>query len=62
MKSLSYKIFFTLAVIISFTACKKNFDDYSQNKNLPLTVLASGVLANDTDLPVHRIQLYLLWG
>ncbi len=44
MKSLSYKIFFTLAVIISFTACKKNFDDYSQNKNLPLTVPPGVVL------------------
>lgn len=44
MKSISYKIYFSLAVIVSFTACKKNFDEYSQNKNLPLSVPPGVVL------------------
>ena len=44
MKSFKFNIFFGLAVMMLFTACKKNFDDYSQNKNLPLSVPPGVVL------------------
>ncbi|MFT3936820.1 MAG: SusD/RagB family nutrient-binding outer membrane lipoprotein [Chitinophagaceae bacterium] len=45
MKTLQYKTIALLAILaIVATSCNKKFDDYSQNKNLPLTVPPGTIL------------------
>ena len=43
MKSFKFKLLLALAVVAIATGCTKKFEDYSKNKNLPITVPA-GVL------------------
>ena len=44
MKSFKLKIILGLTTLVLFTACKKKFDEYSPNNNLPLTVPPGVVL------------------
>ena len=44
MKSISFKIILGLTALVFFTGCKKKFDEYSRNNNLPLTVPPGVVL------------------
>lgn len=44
MKPIKFQILLALAAIIMLASCKKQFEDYSQNKNLPLQVPPSLVL------------------
>src|SRR5882724_5178447 len=44
MKSFKFKLILGLTALIFITACKKKFEDYSPNNNLPLTVPPGVVL------------------
>jgi len=44
MKSFKFKLILGLTALVFITACKKKFEDYSQNNNLPLAVPPGVVL------------------
>src|SRR5260221_7155935 len=44
MKSFKFKLILGLTALVLFTACKKKFDEYTRNNNLPLTVPPGVVL------------------
>lgn len=44
MKALKISMLFAVAILLFASGCKKNFEDYSENKNLPLQVPANLIL------------------
>lgn len=62
MKALQFKTIFLLAAITVIVGCSKKFEDYSQNKNLPVQVPPSQVLpAILNDLVIYPGGDYDKW-
>jgi hypothetical protein len=62
MKKIFKNVLLPVALLLSVTGCKKNFDELTQNNNVPLNVPASllfnGVLNNIAELPDGQKEIY----